>query len=102
MTPITRCGSSVEFLNSRRLIQHSRRARAGDAERIWPLHLPHSARDELRPRSTGHLAPDLPIKDVTAYEAAARSKEKNHAIEETGQEAQEGQKNEGGKAAQAY
>jgi hypothetical protein len=39
---------------------------------------------------------------VTAYEAATRSKEKNHAIEETGQEAQEGQKNEGGKAAQAF
>ena len=33
----------------------------GGVEAIQPLHPPHSKGDDLRPRSTGHLASDLPI-----------------------------------------
>jgi hypothetical protein len=92
---------SVEFLNSRRFIQHRRWPHA-DAPKEPDHCILHIPRGMKWAPFDWTFGPGFAYNDVTALGAAARNEEKNHAIEEeTGQEAQEGQENELGEAAQA-
>jgi hypothetical protein len=55
-----RCIVCIEFLNNVNLFSVIS-GLTGHSDGIWLLHPPHSEGHESRPRSTRHLAPDLPI-----------------------------------------